>query len=64
MKKQEFLDFISAEQRRGAVRFSLGFNSKGEIDLCLRIQHDKLAGGADFTQGNLCLPLVIQYQLL
>ncbi len=30
MKKQEFLDFISAEQRRGAVRFSLGFNSKGE----------------------------------
>lgn len=33
MKKQEFLDFISAEQRRGAVRFSLGFNSKGEIVL-------------------------------
>lgn len=33
IKKQEFLDFISAEQRRGAVRFSLGFNSKGEIVL-------------------------------
>ncbi|ECR4883378.1 TPA: hypothetical protein ACGP5R_004598 [Escherichia coli] len=33
MKKQEFLDFISAEQRRGGVRFSLGFNSKGEIVL-------------------------------
>ncbi len=31
MKKQEFLDFISAEQRRGAVRFSLGFNSKGKL---------------------------------
>lgn len=33
MKKQEFLDFISVEQRWGVVWFLLGFNSKGEIVL-------------------------------
>lgn len=31
MTKQEFLTFISDQQKEGAVRFSLGFNSKGEI---------------------------------
>ncbi|EAS2903888.1 hypothetical protein GAG38_24325 [Salmonella enterica] len=33
MTKQYFLTFISKEQQRGAVRFSLGFNSKGEVIL-------------------------------
>lgn len=33
MTKQHFLTFISKEQQRGAVRFSLGFNSKGEVIL-------------------------------
>ena len=31
MTKQEFLTFISDQQKEGAVRFSLAFNSKGEI---------------------------------
>ena len=31
MTKQEFLTFISDQQKDGAVRFSLAFNSKGEI---------------------------------
>ncbi|EPU1003424.1 Uncharacterised protein [Enterobacter hormaechei] len=33
MRKNDFLAFISDEQNRGAVRFSLCFNSKGEIVL-------------------------------
>ncbi|EMQ1857502.1 hypothetical protein WEV46_005017 [Salmonella enterica] len=33
MTKQHFLTFIIKEQQRGAVRFSLGFNSKGEVIL-------------------------------
>ncbi|EOX3100215.1 hypothetical protein ACPFMO_004397 [Escherichia coli] len=31
MTKQEFLTFIIDQQKEGAVRFSLAFNSKGEI---------------------------------
>ncbi|HBA8604291.1 TPA: hypothetical protein J1145_004116 [Escherichia coli] len=33
MRKHDFLSFISDEQGQGAVRFSLCFNSKGEIVL-------------------------------
>lgn len=33
MTKHEFVSFVSGELRQGAVRFSLAFNSKGEIVL-------------------------------
>ncbi|MEA0341963.1 hypothetical protein SND10_14970 [Escherichia coli] len=33
MTKHDFVSFVSGELRQGAVRFSLAFNSKGEIVL-------------------------------
>ena len=33
MTKSDFVSFVSGELRQGAVRFSLAFNSKGEIVL-------------------------------
>jgi len=33
MKKQEFIAFVSEQQDRGCVRFSLGFSENGEIIL-------------------------------
>ncbi len=33
MTKHDFVSFVSGELRKGAVRFSLAFNSKGEIVL-------------------------------
>ncbi len=33
MTKHEFVSFVSGELRQDAVRFSLAFNSKGEIVL-------------------------------
>lgn len=33
MTKKEFIQFISEQQSKGSLRFSLGFNAKGEIIL-------------------------------
>ncbi|MNS67668.1 hypothetical protein D3C72_1009250 [compost metagenome] len=57
----------------GAHRFVKGTRQRGlklvkaqrqlAADFSLRIEHDQLAGGADFAQHNLRLPFIIQHQL-
>ncbi|HIF0679553.1 TPA: hypothetical protein ACXYO5_004306, partial [Escherichia coli] len=40
MTKSDFVSFVSGELRQGAVRFSLAFNSKGEIGHCCKVSDE------------------------
>ncbi|MNV58930.1 hypothetical protein D3C71_1513270 [compost metagenome] len=53
--------FIQRTRQRGFELIKAQCQLATDFALC--IQHDQLAGGADFAQHNLRLPFVIQHQL-